>query len=45
MAPPLHFRAIFLIHLKLCLDSIVLASDQAKEAADLLERVTLKSMV
>ncbi len=33
------------IHLKLCLDSIVLASDQAKEAADLLERVTLKSMV
>ena len=33
------------IHLKLCLDAIALVSDKAKDAADLLDRVTLKSMV
>jgi len=33
------------IHLKLCLDAIVLVSDKAKDAADQLDRVTLKSMV
>jgi predicted phosphate transport protein (TIGR00153 family) len=33
------------IHLKLCLDSIVSVSDKAKDAADQLDRVTLKSMV
>ena len=33
------------IHLKLCLDRIAMVSDKAKDAADLLDRVTLKSMV
>ena len=33
------------IHLKLCLDSVALVSDKAKDAADRLDRVTLKSMV
>lgn len=33
------------IHLKLCLDRIAIVSDKAKDAADLLDRVTLKSMV
>lgn len=33
------------IHLKLCLDAIALVSDKAKDSADLLDRVTLKSMV
>jgi len=33
------------IHLKLCLDRVAMVSDKAKDAADLLDRVTLKSMV
>ena len=33
------------IHLKLCLDRVALVSDKAKDAADRLDRVTLKSMV
>jgi len=33
------------IHLKLCLDKVALVSDKAKDAADRLDRVTLKSMV
>lgn len=33
------------IHLKLCLDAIALVSDKAKDAADQLDRVTLKSMI
>jgi len=33
------------IHLKLCLDKIAAVSDKAKDAADMLDRVTLKSMV
>jgi len=33
------------IHLKLCLDRVAAVSDKAKDAADMLDRVTLKSMV
>ena len=33
------------IHLKLCLDAIALVSDKAKDAADQLDLVTLKSMI
>jgi uncharacterized protein Yka (UPF0111/DUF47 family) len=33
------------LHLKLCLDSIVEASDRAEDAGDQLELATLKSMV
>lgn len=33
------------MHLKLCLDKVASVSDKAKDAADLLDRVTLKSMV